>query len=151
MDLKGQGSAEYLLLVVVILIVMGWLVDNAYQPAINATMDISRSSDAKNAVGSIADAVNLVYANGPGAKRTLNVYIPPPANITGNNATKLIGMNFSLSNGTKYVNRSINYNVTVVGPTNTTKKWYNVTIEWKLDVEWKLGVDPRSFITVSIA
>ncbi|MDP3066181.1 MAG: hypothetical protein Q8N08_05515 [Methanobacteriaceae archaeon] len=144
MDRKGQASAEYLLLVVVILIVMGWLVVNAYQPAISATMDISGSSDAKNAVGSIADAVNLVYANGPGAKRTLNVYIPPPATITANNATKLIGMNVLLSNGTnKYVNRSINYNVTVVGPTNTTKKWYNVTIEWKLDA--------RSFITISIA
>lgn len=143
MDRKGQASAEYLLLIVVILIVMGWLVVSVYQPAIGATMDISGSSDAKNAVGSIADAVNLVYANGPGAKRTLNVYIPPPANITASNLTKVIGMNVLLYNGTnKYVNKSINYNVTVVPPTNTTKKWYNVTVEWNLNT--------RSFITVTI-
>ncbi|HMK54507.1 MAG TPA: hypothetical protein VK444_06970 [Methanobacteriaceae archaeon] len=144
MDRKGQASAEYLLLVVVILIVLGWLIINVYQPAIGATVDISGASETKNAVGSIADAVNLVYANGPGAKRTLNLYIPPPAAITANNTTRLLGMNVLLSNGTsKYVNDSVNYNVTIVPPTVTTKKWYTVTVEWNLAT--------RNYITVTIA
>ena len=29
-----------------------------------------------NAVNTIADAVGIVYANGPGSKRTVNVYFP---------------------------------------------------------------------------
>ena len=65
MDRRGQASAEYLLLIVVILLVMGWLLVNVYQPSIGATMDVSIASDAKNAVTNIANAANLVYANGP--------------------------------------------------------------------------------------
>jgi uncharacterized protein (UPF0333 family) len=135
MDRRGQASAEYLLLIVVILLVMGWLLVNVYQPSVGATMDVSKTSDASNAVNSIADAANLVYANGPGSKRTLNVYIPSPGNIKAVNDInpKLIGMNLTYGDGsTKFVNASTDYNTTIttIAPTDPSDHWYKVTVEW---------------------
>ena len=39
-------------------------------------MDISDTSDVNAAINTITNAVGVVYANGPGAKRTVNVYFP---------------------------------------------------------------------------
>ena len=137
MDRRGQASAEYLLLIVVILLVMGWLLVNVYQPSIGATMDVSIASDAKNAVTNIANAANLVYANGPGAKRTLSVYIPASGTFTSNNASKVIKFNSaSLANSSHSVNASTSSNMTIENP-NVTKGWYNnIVVEWKLNTNY---------------
>jgi uncharacterized protein (UPF0333 family) len=140
MDRRGQASAEYLLLIVVILLVMGWLLVNVYQPSIGATMDVSTTSDAKNAVTNIANAANLVYANGPGAKRTLSVYVPADGTFVSNNASKVI--QFNSAGIAKSVNSSISSNMTVINP-NVNKGWYNnITVEWVFNT---------NYITVTIA
>ncbi|MEN6329943.1 MAG: hypothetical protein ABFC91_06595 [Methanobacteriaceae archaeon] len=140
MDRKGQASAEYLLLIVVILLVMGWLLVNVYQPSISATMDVSTTSDAKNAVTNIANAANLVYANGPGAKRTLSVYVPADGTFVSNNASKII--QFNSAGIAKPVNASTSSNMTIVNPA-VNKGWYNnITVEWILNT---------NYITVTIA
>lgn len=140
MDRRGQASAEYLLLIVVILIVMGWLLVNVYQPSIESTMAVSTTSDAKNAVTNIANAANLVYANGPGAKRTLSVYIPASGTFSSNNSSKVIL--FNSAGIAKTVNSSIASNMTIVNP-NVNKGWYNnITVEWLLNT---------NYITVTIA
>jgi uncharacterized protein (UPF0333 family) len=137
MENKGQASAEYLLLIVVILIILAAVTVPLVGSSVNATMDVSKSSDTKNAVESIANAVNIVYANGPGAKRTITIYIPETSTLTsmnavgGNVSNKVIGMGVLLSNGTtKYVNASTDYNTTITNPSLTGKTWYNVTITW---------------------
>lgn len=140
MDRRGQASAEYLLLIVVILLVMGWLLVNVYQPSVGATMDVSKTSDASNAVNSIADAANLVYANGPGAKRTLNVYIPNYAEfLTGGSASPKSGyINMTLNvadpatNGAtnKTVSRETQYPLITQNLTGLSSGWHQVTIEW---------------------
>lgn len=137
MENKGQASAEYLLLIVVILIILAAVTVPLVGSSVNATMDVSKSSDTKNAVESIANAVNIVYANGPGAKRTITIYIPETSTLTsmnavgGNVSNKVIGMGVLLSNGTtKYVNASTDYNTTITNPNLTGKTWYNVTITW---------------------
>ena len=137
MDRRGQASAEYLLLIVVILLVMGWLLVNVYQPSIGATMDVSIASDAKNAVTNIANAANLVYANVPGAKRTLSVYIPASGTFTSNNASKVIQFNSaSIANSAHSVNASTSFNMTIENP-NVTKGWYNnIVVEWKLNTNY---------------
>ena len=95
-------------------------------------MDVSGASDIKNAVSNIANAVNLVYANGPGSKRTINVYTPQ-GTISVDNTLMIIGMNTTLSNGTtKFINASTNYNVNIVNP-NVSKGWHTVTVEWVLN------------------
>ncbi len=140
MDRRGQASAEYLLLIVVILLVMGWLLVNVYQPSIESTMAVSATSDAKNAVTNIANAANLVYANGPGAKRTISVYVPASGTFSSNNSSKVIL--FNSAGIAKPVNSSIASNMTIVNP-NVNKGWYNnITIEWLLNT---------NYITVTIA
>jgi len=129
MEEKGQASVEYLLLIVVILIILASVTIPLVISSVNSTMDISRASDAKNAIQNIANAVDLVYANGPGAKRTVNVYIPLNLVLQGNN-TQNIGMNVPLSgNETKYVNSDLNYNVTFDNA-NFNQGWSTVTVNW---------------------
>jgi len=129
MEEKGQASVEYLLLIVVILIILASVTIPLVSSSVNSTMDISRASDAKNAIQNIANAVDLVYANGPGAKRTVNVYIPLNLVLQGNN-TQNIGMNVPLSgNETKYVNSDLNYNVTFDNA-NFNQGWSTVTVNW---------------------
>jgi len=129
MEEKGQASVEYLLLIVVILIILASVTIPLVSSSVNSTMDISRASDAKNAIQNIANAVDLVYANGPGAKRTVNVYMPLNLVLQGNN-TQNIGMNVPLSgNETKYVNSDLNYNVTFDNA-NFNQGWSTVTVNW---------------------
>ena len=116
MDDIGQISVEYLLLIVVILVIMSAVTIPLIGKSIDASNDISWTSDAKNAVSSIANAVNLVYANGPQAKRTLSVYIPKDGMELQNNGTYLL-LNTALNNGTsKPVNSTINYPVNINSP-----------------------------------
>jgi len=132
MDSKGQLSAEYLLLILAILIIMGAVTIPLIGNSISSTMDVSGASDIKNAVSNIANAVNLVYANGPGSKRTINIYTPQ-GTLIADNTNMEIGMNRALSNGTSvFINASTNYNVT---PTNiaVTKGWHQVQVEWQLN------------------
>ena len=75
MDVKGQISVEYLMIALVFLIIMTTVTVPLIGKSINASMDVSDTSDVSNAVNSIADAVGIVYANGPGSKRTVNVLL----------------------------------------------------------------------------
>lgn len=138
MDSKGQASAEYLLLILVILIIMGTVTIPLVGNSIGSTTATSQVSDAKTAVSTIANAVNMVYANGPGAKRTVTVYIPQDTTLTFDNKNKVMGMNINYYDGTvggagktvsKYVNTTVPYNLNIINP-NLSKGWYDVTITW---------------------
>lgn len=131
MDARGQISAEYLLLIVVILTIMTYVTIPFMGQSIDASNDVSWTSDAKNSVSSIANAVNIVYANGPKSKRTLTVRIPQDGMQLTSNVNYLI-LATDLNNGTsKPVNSTINYPVTINPSTPTlTNAWYNVTVYW---------------------
>jgi len=130
MENKGQASAEYLLLIVVIMIIMAAVTIPLVGSSVNSTMDVSRASDTKNAIQSMANAVNLVYANGPGAKRTINVYIPLSMPLQGNNS-QLIGMNVPQSEGRpdEFIKVTTHYNVTF-NDDYYSQGWHTVTVTW---------------------
>ncbi|MEN4019770.1 MAG: class III signal peptide-containing protein [Methanobacterium sp.] len=128
MDDRGQISAEYLLLIVVILVILSTVTMPLVGRAIDAANDVSNVADAKNVVTTIANAVNIVYANGPGAKRSLTVRIPQNGTGLTSNVTHLI-LPTTLTNGTKQVNSSINYPVTINPPT-LARGWHNVVVYW---------------------
>ena len=117
MDSQGQLSVEYLLLLVVIFAVFGFMVTYLIGPSIDAGNDISRVSAASNAVDSIANAANLVYSNGPKSKRTLQVYIPDNTIIT---------CNYSTSNYTGSVNGYVTLS-------NGSIKTVSAATYWRLD------------------
>ena len=156
MDVKGQVSAEYLLVILVILVIFGFISIPLVQNSISSSMGISQVSDAKTAVSSIANAVNVVYANGPGAKRTVNVYVPEDASLINITATNgyFLGMNIVYHNGTvngsdtnasKVVNQSVNYN-NFNTPVALTKGWHNIQVYW--DPSNTNGYNPTISITV---
>lgn len=156
MDSKGQASAEYLLLILVILIIMGAVTIPLVAKSIGSSTATSQVSDAKTAVTTIANAVDIVYSNGPGAKRTFNVYLPKSngdvsgdnsANLVVDNAAKTVGMNIVYFNGkdasgadiytTKYVNvatpNSTMYNMSlIVSNPPLSKGWHNIQVEWQI-------------------
>ena len=76
MDSRGQASAEYLFLILIFLIVLATVTVPFAGYAISSSQNVSITSDAQTAVSTLVNAVNVVYANGPGAKRTVSLYIP---------------------------------------------------------------------------
>ncbi len=127
-DNKGQLSAEYLLMIAVLLLIMATITIPLVGRSIDASNDVSWTSDANRAVDSLVNAVNVVYSNGPQSKRTINFYIPK--NMTFVTNSKTVSISVLLSNGTThYVNSTTNYqmnsNNQVLG-----KGWYNATITW---------------------
>ncbi len=127
-DNKGQVSAEYLLLFVVILLILSAVTIPLVSDSIDASNDVSWASDARSAVNSIASAVDIVYSNGPGAKRTLNVYIPETMNFKTD--SKTISLSVVLSDGTtKQVNATTQYPMST-NDIDLNKGWRNVTVKW---------------------
>ena len=143
-DNRGQISVEYLLLLVVILVVFFYMISHFIGPTIDASNNVSAVSDTKAVVQSIADAMNIVYANGPGAKRTLSVNVPQNMNLifdSTNDTVKTNVGNLNYTNGgasstSKNVSAPMNYNGNVIIPSGTTnqlpltKGWYTVQIYW---------------------
>ena len=142
MDVKGQASVEYLLLALVFLIIIGSVSVPLIGHAITNSEDVSHSSDASAAINSIANAVGVVYSNGPGAIRTINVYfsrggtlaynsanstIYMPVYLNGTSTNKVIDANVPIAvnfNGTNPVSNTTNYNATVTWPVGTSNIIY---------------------------
>lgn len=131
MDIRGQISVEYLLLIVVILIILGAVTIPLAGKSIDASNDVSWTSDAKVAVESVANAVDIVYANGPGAKRTIDIYIPQnnmALQTKGNNifiATSLSG------NTQKNVTATTGYTLNT-SSISLNKNWHKIQVTWPI-------------------
>ncbi len=130
MDIKGQASVEYLLLALVFLIIIGSVTVPLVGTAISDSLDISHTSDASAALNSIANAVGVVYANGPGAKRTLNVFFSRAGIISYSNNS--LQMSVPLSTGVnKTVDSSVPIAVTLSPNGNILNNTnYNATVTW---------------------
>lgn len=124
MDSKGQISAEYLLLIAVVLVIISAVTIPLIDKSISASNDVSNVADAKKTVTEIANAVNIVYANGPGAKRTLSIY------STQNMALQASTGVITLNSTPKPVNSTVSFPVTIVGGTLTKNTWYTSTVKW---------------------
>lgn len=146
MDSRGQASAEYIFLILIFLIVLALVTVPFAGRTINATQNVSVTSDAKTALSTIANGVNVVYSNGPGAKRTVNVYFPQDnSELSYDDGVLSLGLqnipvNASVQgNDRPNVNATVPYAVEVDG--TATKGWHDVEITW--DVE-------STYISVSI-
>ena len=134
MDSRGQISAEYLFLILIFLIVLTSVTIPFATNSIKASQNVSVTSDAQTAVSTIANAVDVVYSNGPNSQRTVNVYIPQTTNLNYNNGNLALGLNgipvnASSPNGPQVASA----NATVPFPTNNltiAKGWHNFKISW---------------------
>ena len=141
LDNRGQISAEYLLIFVVILTVFLFMITNFIGPTIDASNNVSAVSDAKIAVDNIANAVNIVYANGPGAKRTVNVNVPQDMTLTFDNDAHIVkadlnNLNYKLENGTVATSKTLNATIDYKGSINSlplSKGGHNIQVYWDTD------------------
>lgn len=141
MDSRGQASVEYLFLMLIFLIVLVSVTVPFAGDAISSSQNVSIASDAKTAVSTIANAVNVVYSNGPGAKRTVNVFIPQDSSLGYDANENVLTLNLtdipvSASNpsaGDKpNVNSTVPYTVTVPDGT-ITKGWHTFVVTWEAE------------------
>ncbi len=137
MDSRGQASVEYIFLILIFLIVLVTVTVPFAGNAISSSQNVSITSDAKTAVSTIANAVNVVYSNGPGAKRTVNVFIPQDTTLGySSNALTLgltdIPVSVTNSSGDRpNVNATVPYNVAV--PEGTISKgWHTFVVTWNV-------------------
>ncbi len=139
MDKRGQVSVEYLLVVLILIVVLSVITIPLIGNSIDASNDVSDASDAKIATDTLANAADVVYANGPGAKRTVSFFVPQTGNLSFVNST--VKMSLQYSNGTNsYINSSTQYNL--------GNKTTSVSSGWHTgSVFWTIG---NSYITVSI-
>jgi len=140
-DNRGQISAEYLLLFCVILIVFLFMINNFISPTIDASNDVSSIAGTKSVVDAIADAVNIVYSNGPGSKRTIDVNGPQDMVVTFNATSQLVGVSVAnvsyngIPNNTKFVNSTLNFNGVFTPSTLTlTKGAHTIQVYWNNSV-----------------
>jgi uncharacterized protein (UPF0333 family) len=137
MDVKGQASVEYLLLALVFLIIIGSVTVPLITQGINDSLDVSHSSDASAAINSIANAIGVVYSNGPGSVRTINVYFSNNnAALSYNSVNSTIQMSVPEYNGpNKVIDANVPINVTF-SPNNpfsvVNKTNYNATVTWPI-------------------
>lgn len=131
MDVKGQVSVEYLLVILVVLIVLGTVTIPMIGSSVSSSSDVSKASDAKAAVDTIANAADLVYANGPGSKRTLSVYIPKHTAFT--TGTDGISMTVPLSDSTTKIITRDTDSALSTQPNSVSEGWHTVVVEWKLN------------------
>jgi uncharacterized protein (UPF0333 family) len=139
LDKRGQVSVEYLLVVLVLILILSVITIPLIGESIDSSNDVSDASDAKVATDTLANAADVVYANGPGAKRTVSFYIPQNGALKFVNST--VSLSLVYSNGTNSsINSSTQYNL---GNNTTTVSsgWHNA------EVLWTIG---NSYITVSI-
>ena len=145
LDSKGQVSVEYLFLILIFLIILFTVTIPFATHAITDSQNVSVTSDADTAVSTIANAIDVVYANGPNSQRTVNVYIPqnntnlvydPTDNLLNLSLTN-IPVNASNPNGPSmpYVNSTVPANVpiTITGNNpiiSTNTQWHTFTISW---------------------
>jgi len=134
-DNRGQISAEYLLLFVVILTVFLFMIVHFIGPTIDASNNVSFVSDSKIVVDSVTNAVNVVYANGPGAKRTLNVNVPQDMTLNFDTTNHKVWTKLNLSyNGNsttwKYLNDTLDYSGDITSSLSLNKGWRTVQIYW---------------------
>ena len=127
---KGQiVSVEYILIIALLFFILVYVMTPMIGKSIDASMDISKVSDAKVAAQEIAHALDVVYSNGPGAKRTVTVYVPDTTNLTvsGNNVT----LQVTCSDKPRNVTTFTQYNFPNIS-LQLNKGWNTVVVEWPI-------------------
>lgn len=135
MDSRGQVSAEYIFLILIFLIVLTTVTVPFAGNAISSSQNVSVTSDAKLALSTITNAINVVYANGPGAKRTVSVYIPQDTVLSYNDKVLSLGLtDIPVSSSDPDVLKSdVNSDVPYdINPSSISlsKGWHSFVITW---------------------
>lgn len=91
---RGQVGIEYMAILVLFLVI---LIPVMYMGMMDIQIE-GQTSQARIAVDSIADTADRIYAQGPGSKTTVEVYLPPGINYA-NFTNHEVDINLYLATG----------------------------------------------------
>lgn len=132
-DDKGQISLEYLLIFAVSLIILIAFTLPLVETALENTLDVSNSLNAKNELSKLSNAIGQVYAEGHGSKQTMYLSLNKAMNVKISNSY-LSGSYVMHDGNTKEIR--LNYNSNLNSGSLFLDKGEN-----KIIVEWPAGED----------
>ncbi|ALT68694.1 class III signal peptide-containing protein [Methanobrevibacter millerae] len=132
-DDKGQISLEYLLIFAVSLIILIAFTLPLVETALENTLDVSNTLNAKNELSKLSNAIGQVYAEGHGSKQTMYLSLNKAMNVKISNSY-LSGLYVMHDGNTKEIR--LNYNSNLNSGSLFLDKGEN-----KIIVEWPAGED----------
>ncbi|MDR3223864.1 MAG: class III signal peptide-containing protein [Methanobrevibacter sp.] len=129
-DNKGQLSIEYLLVVLTVILILIAITLPTLEFGVNNSIDMTNILKTKSECVKIADAVNIIYSNGAGSKKTIIVDIPKDTNLNFN--SKNVYFDYLLwDGGIKKIYLNCNYNdLTNIIPLHRGVN--KIIIEWSI-------------------
>lgn len=132
-DNKGQISLEYLLIFAVSLIILIAFTLPLLEFALEKTMDVSNSINAKSELSKLSNAISQVYGEGHGSKQTIYLNLDKSVNVKI--TPSYISATVKLSDG-KNKQIKLNHNSNLDSGSLFLDKGENkVIVEWPVDSE----------------
>lgn len=130
--MRGQSAVEYLLVFSAVLIVFGVVtLGQMISPAKESARDTLRLSQARSAVDMIANAIDTVYANGPGAVKSVSFHMDGSWTLQLDNVKNKLRITVETSAGSKDLEANLRYEIdnhhSVAG---IVAGAYTVIVEW---------------------
>ncbi|MBR0271264.1 MAG: class III signal peptide-containing protein [Methanobrevibacter sp.] len=132
-DDRGQISLEYLLIFAISLILLIAFTLPLAEIAIEKTMDISNTLNAKGELSKLSGAISQVYGEGQGARQTVFLDVNRPTYVKITNS--YISASLKLSDG-KSKTLILNHNSNLAsGGLNLDKGENKIIVEWPIGEE----------------
>ncbi|KZX17573.1 hypothetical protein [Methanobrevibacter filiformis] len=133
-DNHGQLSLEYLLIIIIILLIFTFIVLPIGALAVDFAIDTSSIIESKNEVSKIATAIDNVYLNGKGSKRTLILDLPENIVVDFSKSINLVesklSFSLNLSNGQrKQIEIPLKYSK-LQGSIELSKGYNKIIVHW---------------------
>jgi len=130
----GQTAVEYLVvfsaaLVFIALATTAAMIDPGKESAQN-TLYLSQ---ARNAADSIAEAINTVYINGPGAVKSVGIQMDTGWWIFFDNDSNAVKVSVGISSGTENLQSSVYYPIDNYHSVLVSSGLHTVIVEWPSD------------------
>lgn len=130
-DNKGQISLEYMLIFAVALILLIAFTLPIAQFALENTLDVSNTLNAKSELSKMSNAISQVYSEGQGSKQTVYVSMDKSLNVKITNS--YMSTSFRLSDG-KTKELKLNHNSNLESGSLFLDKGENkIIVEWPVD------------------
>jgi uncharacterized protein (UPF0333 family) len=127
----GQLSIEYLLLVLAVFLIFISITIPVLNFAIDSSMESLNIMKSKEECSKIITAIDIVYSNGIGSKRTVDIEIPKPIDLIFNG--NQIYFDYLLNNGsTKRVSFNCKY-TNITQSLSLSKGLNTVVVEYPID------------------
>jgi len=132
---RGQSAIEYLLVFSTMLVLFATVtLGQMINPGQEAARDALYLSQARSAVDAISGAIDTVYANGPGAVKSVSFQIDRSWSLQLDNVENKLRIQIQTSQGNENVEENLWYEIdNYHSLLNISSGTYTVIVEWSED------------------